>query len=84
LGSIVKRARLVVTVTYLGLGFNEYDQAVLAHLATAGQRLVDIGIIDVSPRQDSATRLWPSARITSFLPPPLGDTQLQAWLSAAA
>jgi hypothetical protein len=70
-----------VQLLVFGFGFNEYDEAVLAHLADAGRHLVEVAIVDVGSREAAAARLWPNARINSFLPPPPELHQLRAWWS---
>jgi len=75
--TILRRAsRLLV----FGFGFNDYDQAVLAHLAEEGRNLVDVAIIDVCSRKEKAMRIWSQAHVRSFQPPPEGLGGLRGWL----
>ena len=72
-----RTSRMIV----FGFAFNEYDQAVLTHLAEEGKNLVDVAIVDVCPRGDAAARVWPGARVRSCQPPPGGSDDLRAWLT---
>jgi hypothetical protein len=67
-------------ILVFGFAFNPYDQAVLVHLAMSGQGLRDVGIVDVSNREEAAKDLWPKARVRSFQPPPNQTEELHAWL----
>ncbi len=75
--TILSRAtRLIV----FGFGFNDYDEAVLSHLAKEGQSIVDIAVIDVCCRKESAKRIWPQANVRSIDPPPEGLNDFRSWL----
>jgi hypothetical protein len=76
--TILGRASRIVV---FGFAFNDYDQAILAHLSEEGQQLVDVAIVDVCSREDAAMRVWPGARVLSFQPPPEGLDDLRDWLT---
>ncbi|MDO8585639.1 MAG: SIR2 family protein [Armatimonadota bacterium] len=76
--TIIERASRMIV---FGFAFNDYDQAVLAHLREAGSNLNRIAIIDICSREEAARRLWPSARVESFQPPPEGTPGIKAWLA---
>jgi len=67
-------------IIVFGFAFNEYDQAVLAHLANKGRSLVEVAIIDVCSREEAAKRVWPGARVQWFQPSPQAFNALRAWL----
>ncbi len=71
-----RASRLLV----FGFGFNEYDQAVLLHLAHAGRNVREVGLVDVCSRETVAAQLWPTAQISSYQPPPEGLAGIQAWV----
>ena len=71
-----RASRLLV----FGFGFNEYNEAVLLHLAHAGQNVREVVIVDVCSRETAAAQLWPRAQIRSYQPPPEGLSGIQAWL----
>ncbi len=75
--TILRRASRIVV---FGFAFNDYDQAVLAHLTKEGQNIIDVAIIDVCSRKDAAIRIWPKARVQSFQPTSKGFDNFQKWL----
>jgi hypothetical protein len=76
--TILSRASRIIV---FGFAFNDYDQAVLAHLAEEGQQIVDVAIVDVCSREDAAMRVWPKAHVRLFQPPPEGLDNLRDWLT---
>jgi len=74
---ILRGARRILI---FGFAFNDYDQAVLEHLRSAGQHVEEIGIIDLVSRTEDAKELWPTANVQWFPPPPEGHTAISAWI----
>ena len=74
-GILSKADRLVV----FGFGFNPYDEALLRLLTTAGQRVRDVLLVDVVPRRDAATAIWPTAQILMSPPFELQTSRLRQW-----
>jgi hypothetical protein len=66
-----------------GFAFNAYDEAVLAHLREAGRNVEQVAIVDVDSRVEAAKKLWPTARIRLFSPPPEGRAAIRAWINGA-
>ena len=56
-----------------GFAFNEYDQAVLELLKSAGRTVKNVLIVDIKPNIRAAQRLWPEADIRATEPPPEGE-----------
>lgn len=63
-----------------GFGFNQYDTALLSHLSENGKTLTRVLLIDVAPKIEIASDLWPSADVQSAEPPPEGSENLNSWL----
>jgi len=76
---VLRQARRLLV---FGFGFNEYDEAVLTHLADAGRNVHEVAIVDVNCRATGAARLWPKAHICSYQPQPEGLIGIQAWLNS--
>jgi hypothetical protein len=73
---LVKASRVIV----FGFAFNDYDQAILSHLAEKGQHINDIAIIDICSRENAAMRIWPRARVQLFQPSQEGFINFHNWL----
>ena len=67
-------------VIVFGFSFNSYDKAVLELLKDAGRGIESVILIDIAPNLDAAKSLWPEATISSALPPPCGNAEINKWL----
>jgi len=72
---LTKTTRLIV----FGFGFSPYDSAVLDLLKSKGNKLESVLIIDINPNIKIAKSLWPNAKITSSMPPPMGSKTINKW-----
>jgi hypothetical protein len=63
-----------------GFAFNPYDEAALNLLATAGQQVRSVFLIDPEPKIGPAQQVWPRASVQPCEPPPQDDAGLRAWV----
>jgi len=79
--TILDRAIRIIS---FGVGFNPYDEAVLALLRDrAGAPLDSVLVVDPAPKVAAVQSLWPSARIDTAAPPPAGNDVIREWLHGA-
>ena len=63
-----------------GFAFNLYDEALLNHLHINGRSIRQVMLVDISARPDRAKKIWPQAEVSSLLPPPDCNEELDLWV----
>jgi len=65
-----------------GFAFNPYDQSVLDLLRSSGKNIKSVLIVDIEPKMDIPSIIWPQAYISSCQPPPESNSVINDWMQS--